>query len=183
MTGRVKNYWGKEKEKHQNTKSNTEMTQLQGLMIKSWWVIDLKIKTRKDGCWSATFLCECITKLMRWLCGFIDICIKYIFKNDRAFPCFFFCCSSKLQTVDGTVRLQGGAERLTLSAVKSSPARAAPALPVVGTALGSVVTVTRIETIGAPVPRGTGCARESRDTVKLIITQSSEERLHIVNTC
>lgn len=70
------------------------MTHLQGLMIKSWRVIDLKIKTRKDGCWSATFLCECITKLMRWLwysqCVFIDICIKYIFKNDRAFPCFFF---------------------------------------------------------------------------------------------
>lgn len=35
MTGKVKNYWEKEKEKHQNTKSNTEMTQLQGLMIKS----------------------------------------------------------------------------------------------------------------------------------------------------
>lgn len=111
MTGRVKNYWEKEKEKHQNTKSNTEMTQLQGLMIKSWRVIDLKIKTRKDGSWSATFLCECIIKLMRWLLySHIYICRKYIFKNDRAFPCFvFFCCSSTLQTGDGTVRLQGGA--------------------------------------------------------------------------
>lgn len=67
-----------------------------------------------------------------------------------------FCRSSTVQTVDGTVRLLGGAERLTLGAVKSSPAWAAPALPVVGTALGSVVTVTRVETIGPPVPRGTG---------------------------
>ena len=74
--------------------------------------------------------------------------------------------------------LWGGAERLTLGAVKSSPARAAPALPVVGTALGSVVTVTRVETIGPPVPRGTGCARESRDTVRLMIMHSSEDRLH-----
>lgn len=80
-------------------------------------------------------------------------------------------CSSALQTVGGTVCLVGAAERLTLGAVESSPARAAPALPVVGAALGSVVTVTRVETIGAPVPRGTGCTRESTDTVQLRIAQ------------
>lgn len=53
-----------------------------------------------------------------------------------------------------------GWERLTLCAVESGPAGAAPALPIVGIALGSVVTVTRVEAIGAPVPRGTGCRRQ-----------------------
>lgn len=53
-----------------------------------------------------------------------------------------------------------GGKRLTLCAVESSPAGAAPALAVVGTALGSVVTVTRVETIRAPVPRRTSCRRQ-----------------------
>lgn len=47
--------------------------------------------------------------------------------------------------------------RLTLCAVESSPAGAAPALPIIGAALGSVVTVTRVEAIRAPVSRWTGC--------------------------
>lgn len=73
---------------------------------------------------------------------------------------FVICCSSVGLPVDDTVCLLTGWERLTLCAVESGPARAAPALPIVGTALGSVVTVTRVETIRAPVPRGTGCRRQ-----------------------
>lgn len=71
-----------------------------------------------------------------------------------------FPCSSVGLPVDDTMCLLTGWERLTLCAVESGPARAAPALPIVGTALGSVVTVTRVETIRAPVPRGTGCRRQ-----------------------
>lgn len=70
------------------------------------------------------------------------------------------CCSSVSLPVGDTVCLLTGWERLTLCAVESGPAGAAPALPIVGTALGSVVTVTRVETIRAPVPRGTGCRRQ-----------------------
>lgn len=44
-----------------------------------------------------------------------------------------------------------------MCAVESGPA---PALSIIGAALGSVVTVTRVETIRAPVPRATGCRRQ-----------------------
>lgn len=71
------------------------------------------------------------------------------------------CCGSVCLPVEDTVcLLTGRRERLTLCAVESGPAGAAPALPIIGTALGSVVTVTRVETIRAPVPRGTGCRRQ-----------------------
>lgn len=53
--------------------------------------------------------------------------------------------------------------KLTLCAVETSPAGAAPALPIVGAALGSVVTAARVETVRAPVPRGTDCRCQSQD--------------------
>lgn len=107
-----------------------------------------------------------------WKCLYRYTLTKYFVLNWLSVllkdGCF---CSSALQTVGGTVCLVGAGERLTLGAVESSPARAAPAFPVVGAALGSVVTVTRVETVGAPVARGTGCTGESTDTVQLRIAQ------------
>ena len=52
--------------------------------------------------------------------------------------------------------------RLTLRAVDTHPARAAPALPVVGVAAGSIVTVTQVETIRTPVTRGARCRRREK---------------------
>lgn len=63
MTGRVKNYWEKENQKHQNAKQRDDTKTR--TMIKSVRVIDLRKKNEKMDVDRTTSLCECITKLMK----------------------------------------------------------------------------------------------------------------------
>lgn len=55
---------------------------------------------------------------------------------------------------------------LTLCAVEAGPARSALALSVIGAAQGSVVAVTRVDAVRAPVARGAGCTEEEGVLVK-----------------
>lgn len=95
------------------------------------------------------------------------------------FKCVF-CCSSRGLPGDDTVCLLSRGGALTLCAVESSPARDAPALSIIGATLGSVVTVTRVETIWTPVPRGTGykCQRLSQAHNHTFSHTSSKACIH-----